>query len=363
MGGAARPVAEEHGVLRVLPALVLEALRSAGGVGHVAAHAVGVLEHPGQRQPGGALELADELFVGGPAPDLVQEDQEERGSVHRAVVGGLRYLCEVGELPAPELVRDLPGLRVPEVVPLGGLVPGERPERVLRRLGAEYHGLVARDQGVPPEEGHEPRRPRRRHQQASPGVEGERLEVLEARLPAPAQRLPPRLQPRRPRVERRVPRKPDPLATLLQLHRDAHGAGLLGLEMHLEREAPELRARRDPLPLDAHDGPPQEPASPVGEPQPPVLRLLQDLAAPGRLPPAPQLEDVPEVRGALDLAPDLDGNAGLVGEQDLLFHAAPQKPPPHHVHALRPHAGGHRELSLRTPHLRRQRDHPRPPDP
>src|SRR5215207_1374049 len=107
--------------------MILQPRRRAGCVGYVAAHAVGVVQDPIQRPPRSPFELLDEGLVAAPAPDLAQEDEEERGRVHGAVVGRVRDLPEEGELPVPELVRYLAWLGVAEVVSPGRLVPGQRP--------------------------------------------------------------------------------------------------------------------------------------------------------------------------------------------------------------------------------------------
>src|SRR5215210_6146832 len=136
----AGPVAEEHGVRAISPTVVPEARRRTGGVSHIAPGTGG--EDPIQGAPRGTFELPDELHVAAPAPGLIEEDQKERGGVRGAVVRGVRDLSEEGELSVTDLVRYLAGLGVAEVVTFERLMPGQRPQSVLRRFGAQDHGLV-----------------------------------------------------------------------------------------------------------------------------------------------------------------------------------------------------------------------------
>ena len=114
----------------VPPAMILQPRRRAGGVSHVAAHPVGVVQDPIQRPPRRPFELPDEHLVATPAPDLAQEDEKQRGRVHGPVVGCLRDLTEIGEFPVPELVQYLARLCVAEVAspraPGAGPAPSER---------------------------------------------------------------------------------------------------------------------------------------------------------------------------------------------------------------------------------------------
>jgi hypothetical protein len=116
---------------------------------------------PGERGAGGALQLAHGFRVAGPAFVLVEHDQEQRGGVGRAVVGRVRTLAEVDQFAVAQLVRDLARLRVPEVVDGVGLQRGEGAQRGPAQVGRERQRLVAGDQAVPAEEGHEPRQARR----------------------------------------------------------------------------------------------------------------------------------------------------------------------------------------------------------
>jgi hypothetical protein len=51
----------------------------------------------------------------------VEKNEEERGSIDGAVVGGVRDLADRRQLAATEFVENLPGLCVSEVVPPGRL--------------------------------------------------------------------------------------------------------------------------------------------------------------------------------------------------------------------------------------------------
>ena len=106
---------------------------------------------------------ANEVVVAGEAPVLRQQDQPERRRVGGAVVRAVRLLAEHRQLAAADLVQDLAGLLVAEVVDLAS--PGAPPSRCSappRQLGADPERLQRRDQRVPAEERHEPRQPGRR---------------------------------------------------------------------------------------------------------------------------------------------------------------------------------------------------------
>ena len=72
-------------------------------------------------------------------------------------------LTEMRELAEPDLVEDLAGLLVPEVVDLLALPGGEHPEGRLGQFGRERQRLVAGDDAVPAEQRHEPRKASRGH--------------------------------------------------------------------------------------------------------------------------------------------------------------------------------------------------------
>ena len=180
-----RAVAVDDRGVRVLPALVVEPrLRVPALVLDVAiAVEVAVAVDPLEPRARLALEAPHEIGVGGPPFVLVEDDEEERCRVDRAVVGRVRALLEGGELPEAELVQDLPRLGVSERVVALRLEEGERHERRLREVGDERKGLVARDQAVPAEERHEPGKARGRNRLPFPqhgGVEAQRGQVDQA---------------------------------------------------------------------------------------------------------------------------------------------------------------------------------------
>ncbi len=119
-----------------LPALVPEArLSIAPLVLDVAvAVAIAVAVDPLERGARVRLERAHEAGVARPALVLVQEHEEERRRVRGAEVRRMRALAEVRELAEANLVQDLAGLFVPEVVPLGSMSGGEDAERRAREL-------------------------------------------------------------------------------------------------------------------------------------------------------------------------------------------------------------------------------------
>src|SRR5918997_5274663 len=129
------------------------------------------------------LELPHEVIVGGPAPHLVEKNEEERGSIDGAVVGGVRDLAERRQLAATEFVENLPGLCVPEVIPPSRLVTCQRSQDVPRRLLVQEDGLEGGDKRVAPKECHVPRGARRRHEEALLDLDGERSQVLDTPVP------------------------------------------------------------------------------------------------------------------------------------------------------------------------------------
>jgi hypothetical protein len=79
-----RPVVERHRVLRVLPRLVANAVRATALVfDEAVAVGVGGPVDPGQGAPRRLLELERESGVVGPAPELREEDEEERRGIDR----------------------------------------------------------------------------------------------------------------------------------------------------------------------------------------------------------------------------------------------------------------------------------------
>jgi hypothetical protein len=130
-------VPEQDRVPRVLPALVHQAgLRVARLVLDVAvAVAVAPDVDPLQRGPRVRLELADEIGVAGPALVFLQQHEEERRGIRGPVVRRVGRLAQHGELAVADLVQDLAGLLVAEVVDASSLTVGERRERRARDRG------------------------------------------------------------------------------------------------------------------------------------------------------------------------------------------------------------------------------------
>ena len=112
---------------------------------------VGRALEPGERLAHVLLEPSDELPVARPALVLIEEDQEERGCVVRAVVRA-RDLAHGLEAAAAKLVDDLAGLGVGEVVPVGRLQLRERLQSRLRHLGLEGERLVLYPNPLPNKE-------------------------------------------------------------------------------------------------------------------------------------------------------------------------------------------------------------------
>ena len=103
---------------------------------------VAELVDPAQRPAQRGLELAHEVVVGGPAPGLGEQHQEERRGIDRAVVA---REPDLGRAPAPQLVDDLAWLGVDARVVVLGLQVGEHAQRGVRELGPEDERLQARD--------------------------------------------------------------------------------------------------------------------------------------------------------------------------------------------------------------------------
>ena len=164
-----RAVGELDRVPAVLPALVDQAGgRVAAFVLDVAvAVEVAAVLDPGQRSAGVALERADERVVAGPAVVLVEEDEEQRRRVGASEVRRMGALAACGELTEAQLVQDLSGLLLVEVVSLVGLASGEYAQRRRGQLREVRERLVARDQAVATEQRHEPRQSCRGQRRAS----------------------------------------------------------------------------------------------------------------------------------------------------------------------------------------------------
>src|SRR5437868_10082173 len=93
----------------------------------------------------------------GPALELVEQDEEQRRGVGGSVIRRVRSLSGHGEFAESQLVQDLAGLRLAEVVAFYRLEIRQCEERRARELRNERQCLVAGNQAVPPEQRHEPR--------------------------------------------------------------------------------------------------------------------------------------------------------------------------------------------------------------
>src|SRR4029077_7459633 len=122
-----RAVAEDHRVPRVLPVLVVEPVRRAPPVldESVPVAVAGPVD-PGECASRSALELADDRVVAAPAPQLRQQDEEERCRIDGALVA---VGPDERRLAAPDLVDDLSRLGVPLRIVDVGLCLGEGAQR------------------------------------------------------------------------------------------------------------------------------------------------------------------------------------------------------------------------------------------
>src|SRR5262249_11498674 len=102
-------------------------------------------------------ELAYEGAVPRPPQVLGEEHDEERGGIHRAVVGNEGNLAARRHLPAAELVEAAPGLLGGKGVVMSALVSSEEPQRPPCDLRLEGQELEGRDEAVTPEGSDVPR--------------------------------------------------------------------------------------------------------------------------------------------------------------------------------------------------------------
>src|SRR5207302_6899689 len=152
------PVRERDAVAGVFPPLLLQALRRPGLVLDVAVTVgVAVLIDPREGGHRVLAELVDAAFVVCEPPILREQDEPERRCVAGAVVRAVRLQPERRELAEAKLVWDLAGLLVLEVVHLFPLKLGKCVERAAYELRPHPERLIARDDRVAPEDGHEPR--------------------------------------------------------------------------------------------------------------------------------------------------------------------------------------------------------------
>ena len=128
--------------------------------------------------------------VSGPALVLVDQDDEQGRRVGRTVVRRVGLLLEAGGLAVPQLVQDLAGFLVAEVVHPVPLQAGQHQQGRRDQLRQERQHLQRGDDAVPAEQGHEPRQPGG----DQPYAQGDRLvaqrrQVVEAAPVRPGQRL------------------------------------------------------------------------------------------------------------------------------------------------------------------------------
>ena len=130
---------------------------------------------------------------------LVEQDEEQRRRVGGSEVRRVRALPARGELAEAQLVEDLAGLLLVEVVALLGLAGGEHAQRGGRQPGQVGQRLEARDQAVAAEQRHEPRQSGRGQRRAlgEVGMHAQRGEIAEARAVGASQRRVLGLQQRR----------------------------------------------------------------------------------------------------------------------------------------------------------------------
>src|SRR6266480_3078167 len=84
---------------------------------------------PRERALGVREKVPPESTVGGPFHRLREHHREERRGVDRSVVRVMRDLAQPRELTATELVEDLPGLLLCEVIDLVSLIAREKTQR------------------------------------------------------------------------------------------------------------------------------------------------------------------------------------------------------------------------------------------
>src|SRR6266568_5021375 len=156
-----RAIGEQDGIPGVLPALVFQAGASIAPVvlDVTIPIAVAIAIDPVKRCPGGSFQATHEFRLSRPALELVEQDEEERGGVGSAVVGGLRALLEGGHFAEAQFVDDLARLLIAEIVHAHALTDGEIEQGALGQLGCEGQRLKAGDQAVTPEDRHKPGKP------------------------------------------------------------------------------------------------------------------------------------------------------------------------------------------------------------
>ena len=159
-------VGERDRVGRVLPALVGQAVPGPVDIAEKAVAVGAVVGQPRQ----GPLQVGQQLLDLGrgqaPPPAVVQQQDPQRGGVHRAVVGGrqpqrpaqLVALVVLG-LGGPDLVQDLARLLGRVRVHPAALPAGQGAQRAAGQPGAQRQQHPGREQAVPAEQGQVPGRP------------------------------------------------------------------------------------------------------------------------------------------------------------------------------------------------------------
>ena len=299
---------------------------------------------PRERRARVRFEPADEVGVARPALELVEQDQEEGTRVGAAVVGRVWTLAEHGELAEAQLVQDLAGLGVAEVVELDGLPGGQGEERRARELGTHGQRLVARDQAVPPEQRHEPGQASRwealaRHDLR---IAAERGEVDDAAVVEPHEVVPVAVESGRishPLVglvaqlgqralERRCRRtalRVGPAGLAVGTHLERQPALLVSRELEPAAEA--FRRRLDALRRDDARLARERVTVSIAEPQLVLAGLATDRAVAHRA--VLDLEQVGEVAVDLESELERDGLAAVVHHGELLDPGAAHQAAPH----------------------------------
>ena len=123
-----------HGIARILPALIIVAPGTAGGVlQETVSIAIAQLVAPAQGRFSRLQMGIEELDIAGPAPGMPEGQAVESRSIVRAIVGrGKRNPVAPRQFPTAAFVEQLAGLSVPPVIPRNCL---ERTQRRERRFG------------------------------------------------------------------------------------------------------------------------------------------------------------------------------------------------------------------------------------
>jgi hypothetical protein len=241
------------------------------------------------------------------------------------------------QLAEADLVEDLSGLSVPEVVELLCLPRREDLQRRSRKLGDEWQRLVARDEAVTSEDGHEPGKAgsRKRCVREQLGRKPQRREIDQAAFIDVLERVPVGVEARRRRDER-VEAHTDVRARLLVavsvldrhcrpvgdgLHEDTDVPVIVRRDRRRNREAALVDARRlrHPDPRLAH-----EVAAPVAEHE--RVALDAAIALAGLRERVLDLEQVGEVRVGVEPELELERLDVVVEHRDVFVEAVADRP-------------------------------------